>query len=320
MHKILIIGSEALRANGVPLGRKKLDVDIICSKDAMAEVVKYYRRHHKLVVRKLEPTPAGMAVHFTNAHLDKVILDVMLTDAGDRQVYTDSSRLILEKTWDKALPVADHHKVDGLDVRHADLNTLLLLKMSHRYKKNARSFLKTMDDIHLLRRHGAIIDDPELLKIREVATYDYSHPKLNVDKKEFFKDDVPYKYDHDSIHEAVAVEDRPAYTRYMVDGEQVLTSRAKFDALPHHTKLLGVLEESYVLALERSIIPHNSSPYGAFKMALSKVCTSITSGWFREFAWEHYEEVMRLYNPDFVEKFQKALIEGRIRPFKGSVY
>jgi hypothetical protein len=34
-----------------------------------------------------------------------------------------------------------------------------------------------------------------------------------------------------------------------------------------------------------------------------KVCTSITSGWFREFAWENYDNVLDLYNDKYVEIF-----------------
>lgn len=99
-----------------------------------------------------------------------------------------------------------------------------------------------------------------------------------------------------------------------------MTDKAKFFSLPREIQLLGVLEESYVLALERSIIPHNSDRRRAFAMAISKVCTSITSGWFREFAWENYDDVVALYDDNFVDKFRAALAAGHIKSFKGSHY
>jgi hypothetical protein len=172
-----------------------------------------------------------------------------------------------------------------------------------------------MEDIWALRLsgHGNIVD-AEFFKDRQKATYDYGHPVLKATRDEFFKDDF-YTYDHDSIHRAVAVGDVPAYTLYMVEGEQVLTSREKFDALPAHVRLCGVLEESYVLALERAVIPHSANPATAFKMALSKVCTSITSGWFREFAWENYYKVASMFDPDYVAKFEAAKARGEILPF-----
>jgi hypothetical protein len=89
-----------------------------------------------------------------------------------------------------------------------------------------------------------------------------------------------------------------------------------FDNLPDIVKLYGVLEESYVLALERAVIPLNVSADRAFEIALEKVCTSITSGWFREFAWENYDEVKKLYHESYVNKFNIALVVGKIKGFR----
>lgn len=83
---------------------------------------------------------------------------------------------------------------------------------------------------------------------------------------------------------------------------------------------LAVLEESYVLALERSLVPFpgGKTPKEAFDMALMKVCTSITSGWFREYAWEHYDAVQAMYNDNYVEKFQRGVINGTVKLLKGT--
>jgi hypothetical protein len=51
-----------------------------------------------------------------------------------------------------------------------------------------------------------------------------------------------------------------------------------------------------------------------------KVCTSITSGWFREYAWENYHRVLQMYSDDFVVQFKQGLAEGKVKPFKGSLY
>lgn len=182
------------------------------------------------------------------------------------------------------------------------LNILYMLKMSHRFKKNSPHFLKTMWDIRKMREAGAFIqaEHQEFYEKRMKATYDYSHPNLNTDKQEFFRpEDNFYIYDHDSIHETVAVtEHGPAYTRYAVEGAEVLSSKAKFFAGPEADRLYGVYEEACVLALERSQVPNQFrlDPDWSFKMALMKVCTSITSGWFREYAWENYDRVLDIYN------------------------
>jgi hypothetical protein len=56
-------------------------------------------------------------------------------------------------------------------------------------------------------------------------------------------------------------------------------------------------------------------------MALEKVCTSITSGYFREFAWETYHDSINVFNSDskysdYDLKFLKALGENKIKYFK----
>lgn len=208
--------------------------------------------------------------------------------------------------------------------RVAPLEVLYLLKMSHRYKKNSPHFFKTMNDIHFMRSLGAKIpaELEEVFKLREKETYDYSHPNLDVKSKDFFKgDEVPYVYDHDTIHEAVAVLGVPAYKSYMKDDSEVMTSKEKFFAQENHIRLLGVYEESCVLALERSQIPFNFEipARQSFVMALSKVCTSITSGWFREYAWESFHIVMKFYESlgedDYIKRFKEN--QHMVKPFQG---
>lgn len=206
----------------------------------------------------------------------------------------------------------------------APVDVLYLLKMSHRYKKNSPHFFKTMNDIHFMRSLGAKIPPEleEVFKLREKETYNYSHPNLDVKSKDFFKgDEVPYVYDHDTIHEAVAVLGVPAYKSYMKDDSEVMTSKEKFFEQENHIRLLGVYEESCVLALERSQIPFNFEVPArqSFVMALSKVCTSITSGYFREYAWENFGVVMKFYESmgetDYIERFKAN--SHMVKPFQG---
>lgn len=210
-------------------------------------------------------------------------------------------------------------------VAPASLDMLLFFKESHKYKKNSVHFLKTMQDILLLKSLGAVVPaalSAELAE-RERLTYTNKLPVLDVSKKDFFNPQtVPYKYDHDSIHEAVALQDKPAYTYYIDPTKQVMCSKKLFDSCPYTVKLYGVVEESMVLALERSLIPFDfkPNPDKAFSTALEKVCTSITSGWFREYAYNHYWEaqgVYRVLNKEkhYVDRFKEALANGKIKPF-----
>ena len=199
-----------------------------------------------------------------------------------------------------------------------DFNVLLTLKESHKYLKNNPHFEKTRNDILTMRALG--IQMPDWLHDwyiqRKKATYWYQHPKLNQSKKDFFTDDVPYKYDHDDTHKAIALGNRPAYLEYKINEEEVLCSEAKFLEQSEEVRLAGVYEEATVLALERSQVPYpDCDPLWSFKTALQKVCTSITSGWFREYAWENYDKVMDMYDPKYVEKFNGAVERGEVRAY-----
>jgi hypothetical protein len=209
----------------------------------------------------------------------------------------------------------------------ASINTLYLLKMSHRYLKNSPHFEKTRRDILQMRLMGAVIEYPAILKQREQETYDYKHPSLMRNKREFFdpNEGVKYVYEHDSIHLAMAVEPlTPAYTHFKHDQAEVMIDKQKWAAQPHIVQLYSVLEESYVLALERSQIPFRGQvdPARSFKIALQKVCTSISSGWWREFAYEHYDEVMDLFKmreaeKPYLQRFDEAVEAGVVQPFNG---
>lgn len=207
----------------------------------------------------------------------------------------------------------------GITCKVAPLNVLYSLKWSHRFLRNSPHFLKTMRTIKNLQKlPGVGPHDTDWLDRRMKETYDYSHPNLKVKKADFFNSNFDYIYDHDSIHEAVKLLEKPAYTFYMDGNSEVNCSKESFFAAEKTIRLLGVLEETYVLALERSQIPNNFEidPRLSFNIALEKVCTSITSGWFRQYAWENYEIVSRMYDASYVDKFKHALKMGRIKDFK----
>jgi hypothetical protein len=247
--------------------------------------------------------------------------------------------------WEIAKPGnSSQELLDYFDLgqTYAPLHVLLFLKLSHRYRRNSPHFLKTMRDVQFLRAAGVTLGTEleELLPKREAETYTYAHPKLDVSKSAFFDGDgVPYIYDHDSIHLTQALTYKetgnhantlcpeialyPAYTFYMKDGAAVMTSKEKFMAQDEIIRLRGVYEESCVLALERSQIPFpDASPRKSFEYALMKVCTSITSGWFREFAWENYQKVLDIYEKEGEDGYLKRFNANKhlLKPYDGSSY
>jgi hypothetical protein len=320
IHDVLIIGSSV--ANVSHIGRlSNNDIDVIGKEQDvigwMQSVLEQGLRYRLISVKE---TAYGRAYFFNSTDRgEQIIVDAILVDVdGKRKKETDA----------ELLEYACAHAFETNTVLRAFQicpSMLLTLKLSHRYLRNSPHFYKTMMDIRNLRSAGVVPMEPYngFLAKREKETYDYGHPNLNVDKDSFFTDNVRYIYDHDSIHQAIAKDGQnPIYCLYLADNQPVLCDKAKFDSLTYEQKLDGVIEESCVLALERSIVPRNPNDHDdVFKFALMKVCTSITSGWFREFAWENYTEALaryyatnRYYN--FVVRFYAALEAGKIKPFK----
>jgi hypothetical protein len=202
------------------------------------------------------------------------------------------------------------------------VDMLFTLKTSHRYLKNSPHFWKNALDWHRLRAVGAKVRPgwQAFLKQREKETYTYAHPKLNQNKKGFFAEDqgVIYTYDHDSIHEAVALGEQPAYRCFQKDEAEVACSKDKFFACSREVQINSVVEESAVLAIERSLVPHPGAltPEKAWRFALSKVCTSIASGWWRQFAYENLFDVLRAYPADYFDRFKTGLKNGVVQPHK----
>lgn len=206
-----------------------------------------------------------------------------------------------------------------------NLDMLFTIKASHKYLKNSPHFWKTVVDYHTMKHFGAKVrpEYQEFLKLREKETYTYKHPNLNQTKEGFFSDDnIQYVWDHDTIHESVARGERPAYTYYMKDGSQVQCDKSKFFALPEQVRMNGVVEEAAVLAIERSLVPHPGvkTPDDAWKFALMKVCSSITSGWFRAYGYENIPQILKQNPKGYWEKFQEDCKTGKVKPFTGSKY
>jgi hypothetical protein len=313
---MLLIGSRALVANNPELEgvRKVVDWDFICT----IEQFTAWHKANKANLQFAVPTQQGKYYHARDK--DGMNYEFELAWPG-----TSAAKLLDGYTLNKVGECATAINED-----------LLMIKMCHRYKRNSPHFLKTMSDIIFLRSKVKdseyekwinLLPNQLIVKLREEESYNYAHPKLNVSSKDFFNGDgVQYVYDHDSIHEAVALmrtengyesKPRPAYTMYMKENSEVMTCKERFFSpfLDDKVRLYGVYEESCVLALERSQIPHGLGKEGgptarwSFEMALMKVCTSITSGWFRAYAWENYHRVMELYNElgedEYIQRFQK---------------
>ena len=117
-------------------------------------------------------------------------------------------------------------------------------------------------------------------------------PSLEKSNSAFFtsyKLAVPILNPHDAYHWAVAYEEAPMFTRMKRDHTLARCERDMFEALSIERRRMCVREETMVIALERYIVPGRiQDQRQAYLNALERVCTNLTSGWFREFAIDQF--------------------------------
>ena len=112
---------------------------------------------------------------------------------------------------------------------------------------------------------------------------------------------VKKHFEHDLLHELVAHKHQPMFKFMQKDGT-VECHRDLWDNLSFDDKVSAVLEEAYVIGLERHIVPtimdkqNGYPPFQAFKWALFRICTTLTSGFFRRFAIENYFTILNRFN------------------------
>lgn len=164
--------------------------------------------------------------------------------------------------------------------------------------KYHKFILPLLGDVSVLLSDPLLVERIKLTK----AAYPQGNPNLNQSNMDFFDDNVVKVYDHDYIHELYAYEDRPMFEKLKHKGKEDSAWCAKdlWDKLTETQKLKCVAEETYVIATERFMIPKdwNFNPKQAYYMALKKVCTTLCSGWFRDFAIDNFPKVLGMYDPE----------------------
>jgi len=167
---------------------------------------------------------------------------------------------------------------------------------------------KTISDIIYLKQKGCKVI-PELyskLKAHWKTIHgDKAFLSLKKTKSEFFDDYVPYEYDHDLLHEIVAKDGIPVYTKLLKDNQEVMLNHTLFLTLPKEEQLRLFREEIYVIALERWIIPSKFRipKVVAYRKALKKTITNLTKNWATQFILDNIEHYVRMDGADWYNNF-----------------
>lgn len=161
--------------------------------------------------------------------------------------------------------------------------------------------LLTPAELKLVTTDKLYLERVELTKQQFKA----GNPNLLQSNDSFFDDAVEKIYEHDYLHELYAYEERPMFERLKKPENFSLAWCEKdlWNALTEQQKIQCVAEETYVIATERYLVPNNWHfiPKKAYYWALRKVCTTLTSGWFRDYAIDNFPEVYHLYDPNRID-------------------
>jgi hypothetical protein len=308
---MLLMGSKALlcfdKSYICPDVKRHWDTDIICTPEEYAEFERSFSGE-----KEIKQNPNGKNIAILSREKGIFDFELALPDSTGLSLMNLVKECGLGKIVDKKL-----------DMWAVNPDVVFALKKSHRFLKDSPHFMKTMLDFRYLRDvKNCKVPDAlhDWYTQRTKSTYFYKHPNLNVTKADFFKDDgIKYVYDHDSIHEAIKNLEHPAYWYFKEEKAEVKCSKKIFDEQTEEVKLYSVLEETCVLALERSQIPNRYkpvwSPKKSFDFALFKLCTSISSGWWRSYAYENYFKIKSLYDPNYTKIFFEKADAGLVKPY-----
>jgi hypothetical protein len=197
------------------------------------------------------------------------------------------------------LPVIEY---SGLDV--IDMDTLYTIKLSHVIRPiNSTKHLK---DLVFLKSKGhksspELLD--KLLKFWESYHGPRRSPDFNKLNEDFFADKVDRQYNHDDLHELVKYKERPMFTYIKHDQSKAEPVKELFDLLSEEDKHRVVLEEAYVIALERFVLKRQNKETGifgsrkypyttAYHNAMSVLITRLFPDWLALYAADNYQSLI----------------------------
>jgi len=298
---MLIVGSKALKHHFPNFPREVNDLDVIG-----------YANNAIMLEKILQPK-----------EVKKTEYTILLKNITYKtEVYdTDNVEILLADQSESLQKYLEHDKGKIF----ASKEVLYSLKKSHinfpiKFKKHIHDYCFLHEQLY----GEDILSQITKLNYKETEKRfgELKTPKLNKSVESFFdqsKEYVKSYFVHDDIHQVMSHYDKPLYLKMQKDPTLAKCDKDLWRVFPYEHKIQCVLEEAYVIALERKILPmlfgggKGYTNDEAFDWALMRICTTLCSGWFREFATNNYFIIKMLYNKNYVEKFLLSLQEQKIK-------
>jgi hypothetical protein len=250
---MIIIGSRALSYQLLLSDRisEKTDYDVAMSEVEFNNWVQMYGKY----IKSLFPRSANKYKAIVLKDNKKVQYEIELGIEGT------SAKWLLDHLDEVCQGTLNGFFGEKMNVMNLDYQ--LLTKRSHlmypiHFEKNIEDY-HTIKSILEIKRIN-LMDKYYKLRYDEAASrYKQRTPKLNVTTEDFFSSKlaVPNYFVHDYIHEMMAHDGVPMYTKMQPDPSMAWCSKDMFFKLTYKEQVQCIQEEAYVIALERYIIPQN---------------------------------------------------------------
>ncbi len=317
---MIIVGSKALNFF-IEIDKKRkenADTDLIMRECDFFEFIEKNNQH---IIKMLPTSDYKYSLTFKNQAGKKRHYEIEISEG------VPSSQYLI----DNQQKVATNELTDefGNIFNVLNIEFLFLMKKSHivfpiHFEKNIADYL-------LLKRLSNLKYSKEEKKFFNMRRkegqqrYDLyaKTPNLNVSNERFFKYsgvEDNRVFIHDDLHEVVKHQEKPIYEYLKRNSEKAWCEKDMFFDLPFEMQIQCVQEEAYVIALERYIIPKEyeyNDYFLCYKRALKRICTTLCSGFFRQFALDNYDKIIEAYKEDFVFKFYNAYEKGLLKPMEG---
>lgn len=301
---MLIVGSKSLLHHFKNIERVPKDIDIIGTKEDVSMLTN---------ILKPERVRVGDGIISLINILNK-------TNIFD----TSNIEILLSDESEALSDYISYDKENGNGSIYASLEVLYSLKRSHihfpvHFKKHISDYYRLNKIFNGIDKLGHITKKNYIETENRIGRL--KTPRLNKSVSKFFEQSnsfVKYYFVHDDIHRMMAHKENPMYSYMQEDESSAKCEKYLWDRFTFEDKCKCVLEEAYVIALERKVLP---SIFGGLKWISSKdaidwslmrICTTLCSGWFRQFATDNYIDIYNMINKNYVEYFLSKYNDGLI--------